>query len=218
MLRILIFLVTLGARALRAMCRRRADLVIENLALRQQVTALKKERPRPPLEDVDRAFWVALRESWPAWASRLVIVKAGTVAEWNRSRFRRYWTRISSTRYPGRPRLAAEIRRLIRQMAQDGWGAPRTHAELTKLGFIVSEVTVSRYLPRRPAEPDQVKRWVAFLRNHKDDIAAMDLFTVPTGVASATVRLLCYRARPSAHRSLQRDVPPDLRLGDSAIA
>ena len=70
MLRVLIFLVSLGARAIRAMCRRRADLVIENLALRQQVTALKKERPRPPLEDTDRAFWVALRSSWPAWASR----------------------------------------------------------------------------------------------------------------------------------------------------
>ena len=107
MLRVVIFLVSLGARATRAFCRRRADLVLENLALRQQVTALKKERPRPPLEDFDRAFWVALRESWPAWASRLVIVKAGTVAEWNRARFRRYWTRISSTRYPGRPRLDA---------------------------------------------------------------------------------------------------------------
>ena len=160
--------------------------MIENLALRQQVTALKKARPRPLLDDVDRAFWVALRESWPPWASRLVIVKADTVAEWNRSRFRRYWTRISSTRFPGRPRLAAEIRRLIRHMAQDGWGAPRIHAELTKLGFIVSEKTVSRYMPRRSAEPDEVKRWVAFLRNHKDDIAAMDLFTVPT----ASLRLL----------------------------
>ena len=129
---------------------------------------------------------MALRQSWPAWASRLVIVKAGTVAEWNRVRFRRYWTRISSTRYPGRPRLAAEIRRLIRQMAQDGWGAPRIHGELTKLGFIISEKTVSRYMPRLPAEPDQVTRWVAFLRNHKDDIAAMDLFTVPT----ASLRML----------------------------
>ncbi len=65
-------------------------------------------------------------------------------------------------------------------MAEDGWGAPRIHAELTKLGFVVSEKTVSRYLPRRPVEPDQVKRWVAFLRNHKDDIAAIDLFNVPT--------------------------------------
>ena len=71
-------------------------------------------------------------------------------------------------------------------MAQDGWRAPRIHAELTKLGFIISESTVSRYLPRRPAEPDKLKRWMAFLRNHKDDIAAMDLFTVPT----ASLRLL----------------------------
>jgi transposase InsO family protein len=186
MLRVLIFLVSFGARAIRATCRRRADLVIENLALRQQVTALKKMRPRPPLDDVERAFWVALRQSWSGWASRLVIVKADTVAEWNRTRFRRYWTRISSARYPGRPRLDAEIRHLIRTMAQDRWGAPRIHAELTKLGFIISEKTVSRYMPRRPAEPDQVKRWVAFLRNHKDDIAAMDLFTVPT----ASLRLL----------------------------
>ena len=186
MLRVLIFLVSLGARAIRAMCRCRADLVIENLALRQQVTALKKERPRPPLEDTDRAFWVALRSSWPAWASRLVIVNAYTVARWNRDRFRRYWARISRPRYPGRPRIDAEIRRLVRTMAQDGWGAPRIHAELTKLGFVVSEMTVSRYMPRRRAEPDEVKRWIAFLRNHKDDIAAMDLFAVPT----ASLRLL----------------------------
>jgi transposase InsO family protein len=71
-------------------------------------------------------------------------------------------------------------------MACDGWGAPRIHAELTKLGFVISEMTVSRYLPRHPAEPDQVKRWVAFLRNQKDDITAMDLFTVPT----ASLRLI----------------------------
>ncbi len=180
MLHLLIFLVSLGARAIRAMCRRRADLVMENLALRQQVTALKKERPRPPLDDTDRAFWVALRKSWPGWASRLVIVNADTVARWNQDRFRRYWTWLSKRRYPGRPSIDAEIRRLIRMMAQDGWGAPRIHAELTKLGFIVSEMTVSRYLPRRPAAPDQVKRWIALLHNHKNDIAAMDLFTVPT--------------------------------------
>ena len=55
-----------------------------------------------------------------------------------------------------------------------------------KLGFAVSEITVSRYMPRRPADPDQMKRWVAFLRNHKDAIAAMDFFTVPT----ASLRLL----------------------------
>ncbi len=186
-LRLFIFLVTLGVRALRAIFRGREELVIENLALRQQVTALKKKRPRPVLDDTDRAFWVALRASWPGWATRLVIVNPDTVAKWHRDRFRRYWAEISQRRKgPGRPRIDAEIRRLIRTMARDGWGAPRIHGELVKLGFVVSEITVSRYMPRRPADPDQLKRWVAFLRNHKEAIAAMDFFTVPT----ASLRLL----------------------------
>ncbi len=79
MLRVLIFLVSVGALAIRALCRRRADLMIEDLALRQQVTALKKERPRPQLADTDRAFWVALRASWPGWACHLLVVNGGAV-------------------------------------------------------------------------------------------------------------------------------------------
>jgi hypothetical protein len=75
MLRVLIFVVSLGARALRAMCRRRADLVIENLALRQQVAALKKERRRPRLKDMDRAFWSRSGSRGPcgpiAWSSSM---------------------------------------------------------------------------------------------------------------------------------------------------
>ena len=105
MLDVVVFLISLGVRVIRAMCRRRADLVLENVALRQQVTALKKERPRPPLEDTERAFWVALRGSWPVWASRLLIVHADTVARWHRDRFRRYWAKMSQYRHPGRPVL-----------------------------------------------------------------------------------------------------------------
>lgn len=187
MLRFLIFLVTLGVRALRAIFRTREALFMENLALSQQVTALKKRRPRPVLDDADRAFWVALRAACPAWASRLVIVNPGTVAKWSRDRFGRHWTKISQHKHsPGRPRIDTEIRRLIRIMTGDGWGAPRIHGELLKLGFEISEITVSRYMPRRPADPDQLKRWTIFLRNHKDAIAAMDLFTVPT----ASLRVL----------------------------
>ena len=186
MARALIFLVSLGARAIRALFMSRSELLIENLALRQQVLALKRERPRPVLDDVDRAFWVALRACWPGWASRLIIVDPDTVTRWNRERFRRHWAMISRHRRPGRRRIHREIRELIQLMAQDGWGAPRIHGELLKLGFEVSESTVSRYMPRRPVEPDKVKRWIAFLRNHKDGIAAMDFFTVPT----ASLRLL----------------------------
>jgi transposase InsO family protein len=60
------------------------------------------------------------------------------------------------------------------------WGAPRIHGELLKLGFEVSERSVSRYLRRLFPPDDARKRWFAFLRNHREVIAAMDFFTVPT--------------------------------------
>jgi len=77
---------------------------------------------------------------------------------------------------------------LIRRIALENptWGAPRIHGELRMLGFDVSERTISRYLPRRPPQPDAVQRWLTFLHNHRDAIAAMDLFVVPT----ATFRVL----------------------------
>ena len=186
MARLVVFVISFIVRVLRAAIRSRANLVIENVALRQQVATLMRERRRPAPDNLDRAFWVALRAAWPKWANALIIVRTDTVAKWHRERFRRHWAMISRKRYPGRPRINAAIRDLIREMATDRWGAPRIHGELVKLGFEVSEATVSRYMPRKPADPDQLKRWVAFLRNHKDVIAAMDLFTVPT----ASLRVL----------------------------
>ncbi len=168
--------------------RSRSDLVLENIALKHQVEALKQKRPRPQLGDADRAFWVAMRGVWRGWAEWLVIVKPETVVKWHRERFRRYWTRLSQQKLgPGRPRVDREIRELISRMAlENDWGAPRIHGELEKLGFTVSEATVSLHMPRRPSNPDAVHRWVSFLQNHKECIAAMDFFTVPT----ASLRVL----------------------------
>jgi hypothetical protein len=59
------------------------------------------------------------------------------------------------------------------------WGAPRIHGELLKLGFELSERSVSRCMRRAPRDPDPAKRWLTFLRNHREAIAAMDFFTVP---------------------------------------
>jgi putative transposase len=59
------------------------------------------------------------------------------------------------------------------------WGA-RIHGELLMLGFDVSERTVSRWMKRPSRESDSAQRWLAFLRNHREAIAAMDFFTVPT--------------------------------------
>jgi hypothetical protein len=182
---VLIFLLTLLVRVIRAACKSRDELVLENLALRQQVGALKLGKHKPKLHDCDRAFWVALRKTWADWTSRLLIVKPETVVDWQRRRFRRHWTRISQQgRHPGRPRVEAEIRDLIRQMIRENkWGAPRILSELQKLGFTVSKTTVSRYVRRfreHNPDPDLLKRWISFLRNHKEAIAGMDFFTVPT--------------------------------------
>jgi len=54
------------------------------------------------------------------------------------------------------------------------------------LGFDVSERTVSRSMPKRPPDPEARQRWRDFLRNHREVLAAMDFFTVPT----ATFRVL----------------------------
>ena len=60
------------------------------------------------------------------------------------------------------------------------WGAPRIHGELRMLGFELSERTISRWMKRAPKDSDRATRWLAFLRNHREAIAAMDFFTVPT--------------------------------------
>jgi hypothetical protein len=58
------------------------------------------------------------------------------------------------------------------------WGAPRIHGELLKLGFEVAQSSVAKYMVKRWTPPSQ--GWRTFLRNHAPDIAAMDLFVVPT--------------------------------------
>jgi transposase InsO family protein len=58
------------------------------------------------------------------------------------------------------------------------WGAPRIHGELLKLGFEIAQSSVAKYMVKRRGPPSQ--GWRTFLRNHAPDIAAMDLFVVPT--------------------------------------
>ncbi len=162
--------------------RSRYNLGLEILALRQQLDVLKRKSPRPRLRFKDRTFWILLRRLWPSWSSVLVIVKPETVVAWHRAGFRLFWRLRSRPKCLGRPQIDAEVRALIRRMVSENpsWGAPRIHGELLKLGFDVSERSVSRYLRRLSPSNDARKRWITFLRNHRDVIVAMDFFTVPT--------------------------------------
>jgi len=128
---------------------------------------------------VDRLLFVWLYRLCPGVLETMVIVRPETVLRWHRGGFRAYWRWKSRSR-PGRPRVAREVRDLIRQMSMANrvWGAPRIHGELLKLGIGVAQPTVAKYMVKCRLPPSQ--SWATFLRNHADGIAATDLLVVPT--------------------------------------
>ena len=161
----------------------RQSLLLENLALRQQLAVLKRRRRSLCLSPFDKLFWVAVSRFWSGWKQALVVVTPETVIRWHRAGFRLYWKLISrvGTRV-GRKPTPKEVRELIFRMVAENptWGAPRIHGELLMLGFDLCERTISRWMKRAPRDPEPAKRWLAFLRNHREAIAAMDFFSVPT--------------------------------------
>ena len=180
-------ILTLLFLSLGRLLRSRATLQAENLALRHQLLVLERSQRgrRPRLENADRILWVWLLRLWQGWRSVVRIVKPDTVIAWSRKGFRLYWRWKSRVRQ-GRPSTAHNVRDLIRRMsrANPGWGAPRIHGELLKLGIDIGETTVAKYLvhPRRP--PSQT--WKTFLSNHAQQLVSTDFFVVPT----VTFRLL----------------------------
>jgi putative transposase len=163
-----------------ALCRSRASLYLENLALRHQVAIYKQTIPRPRLHPTDRLFWVGLSRLWSGWQEALAFVQPRTVIAWQRKHFRAHWRRLSQRGTPGRPALAKEVRDLIRQMwqANPTWGSPRIVGELRKLGIAVAKSTVEKYRPRPKKPPSPT--WKTFLKNHVQDLVALDFFVVPT--------------------------------------
>ena len=161
----------------------RRNLLLENLALRQQLSVLKLKRAQPRFAVSDKLFWVVLRRLCPGWRRGLILVQPETVVRWHRAGFKLYWTWLSRRRVRvGRKCVNKELRQLIFRMVAENpfWGAPRIHGELKMLGFDISERTVLRWMRRAPRNPEPAKRWAAFLNNHREAIAAMDFFTAPT--------------------------------------
>src|SRR6267143_6699852 len=116
------------------------QLALESLALRQQLAVYKRTVTRPPLRRTDRLFWVGLARVWAGWRQALTIVTPETVLRWQRRRFRRHWTALSSRPPVGRPPVNFEVRVLVTRMADADplWGSPRIHGELQKLGIDVA--------------------------------------------------------------------------------
>jgi putative transposase len=165
---------------LAASLRSRAALQIEILALRHQLNVLQRSVKRPRLSAADRWLWVRLSRNWPDWRAALKVLKPATVISWHYKGFRLFWTWKCSHGRPGRPTVPQEIRKLIRRMSGENplWGAPKIHGELLKLGFDISETSVSKYLVRRNRSPSP--SWRTFLETHVKSIVSVDFFTVPT--------------------------------------
>jgi hypothetical protein len=158
----------------------KSRLEAENAVLRHQLIVLqRKVRGRAHLTNNDRWFFVQMYRWFPSILKVVTIIEPETLVRWHRAGFRRYWRWKSRSR-GGRPQIDEELRTLIRRMTIENllWGAPRIHGELLKLGFSVAQSTVATYMVRRRGSPSQ--GWRTFLRNHAPDIAAMDLFVVPT--------------------------------------
>jgi putative transposase len=187
-------------RSIGLICGGHRAIVLENLALRQQLAVLTRTVKRPQLRSTGRLFWILLAKGWQGWRSALIIVQPDTVVRWHRQWLRRHWTRLSQRRRPGRPTTGSAIRALVSTMttANPLWGAPRIHGELAKLGITVSERTVSRLL-RRPRRPSQT--WRTFLTNHVATLVSMDFFTVPTltGRVLFVLVLLSHQRRRIIH-------------------
>ncbi len=158
----------------------KSRLEAENAALRHQLIVLRRKvRGRPQLTSNDRWFFIQLYRWVPSILQVITIIRPETLVRWHRAGFRGYW-RWKSRARGGRPKIDSDLRALIRRMSIDNplWGAPRIHGELLKLGFEVAQSSVAKYMVKRRGPPSQ--GWRTFLRNHAPDIAAMDLFVVPT--------------------------------------
>ncbi len=168
--------------AMTACFKSKAQLMAENLCLRQQLVVLKRRQPRPHLRNSDRRFWILVCRWLGRWRKALIIVQPETVLGWHRQGWKTYWRwRSRRGRRGGRRHIDPALRALIRRMAGQNplWGQRRIQAELMRLGFTVCARTVAKYM-RKPYDGTPSPGWRRFLRQHAEEIWACDLFTVRT--------------------------------------
>jgi putative transposase len=149
--------------------RSRAELIVENAFLRQQLIVASRSVKRGGFRGHERGVLVLLARLLPRWRSALLIVKPRTVLRWHRTVFRLLWRRKSRSAGSREPRMAPDVIALIERMAIENrlWGAERIRGELLKLGIRVAKRTVQRYIRRaRPPSPHRGQSWATFLRNH----------------------------------------------------
>jgi hypothetical protein len=157
--------------------RTRLSLQLEDTALRHQALNVPGRKLEGAGLLVRQAALVTLVSKW--WCGRrkaLCFVQPRTVVAWQKQRFRDYWRALSRHGLPGRPKIAPELRQLIKRMwrANPMWGSPRIVSELKMLGIDVAKSTVERHQPR-PRKPPS-PHWRTFLGQPAHELASNDCF------------------------------------------
>jgi transposase InsO family protein len=170
--------VSLAIGAITDLSRSRANLMVENALLRQQLIVLNRQIKRPQLTNGDRIRLLLLARCTKFWHQALHIIQPDTLLRWHRDLFRLYWRHISNSDKK-KQRIASETIQIIRKMIQENklWGSERIRGELLKLCITLSKRTIQKYIRLVRKSPSFTHNWAAFIKNHIGDIWACD-FTV----------------------------------------
>ncbi|MDF3821279.1 integrase core domain-containing protein [Leptospira sp. 96542] len=153
---------------------------MENIFLKSQLSAYKRKQKIFHTKPKERIILVLISYLFPKWKSSLILVSPNTLLIWRKKKFKIFWKLLSLRKKQGRPNIPWDLIKLIRRIAKENkvWGATKLHGILIKLGLVVSERTVSRYIPKRPTDPRKRLSWNQFYTLHADSIIVSDLFSV----------------------------------------
>jgi transposase InsO family protein len=177
-------LFALAAAVFASFFKGKRSLVLENLALRQQLAIYKRAQKHPPLRSTDRAFWIWFSKFWSGWRTPLLLVKPETVIRWHHQGFKLYWRWKSRPQKIGRPTIPREHIEFIRRMSADNpsWGEDKINEELrVKFGIRHSTSTIRKYMTKRSPHRDGQK-WRTFIKNHSHELFACDFMTQHTAL------------------------------------
>ena len=177
-------LFALAAAVFASFFRGKRSLLLENLALRQQLALYKRAQKRLSIRSTDRAFWVWLSRLWGDWRAPLLLVQPRTVIRWHRQGFRLYWRWRSRPKRLGRPSIPREHIDFIRRMSRDNpsWGEDKINEELrVKFGICHSTSTIRKYMTKRRPHRDG-QTWRTFIQNHSHELFACDFMTQYTAL------------------------------------
>ncbi|TGL16875.1 integrase core domain-containing protein [Leptospira meyeri] len=155
-------------------------LLLEINFLKSQLTAYKRKKKVFHTKPKERILLVLISYLLPNWESSLMLVSPNTLLKWRKKKFQLFWKLLSQRKKPGRPNIPWDLIKLIRRLAKENriWGATKLHGILLKLGIVVSERTVSRYIPKQPIDPGKRLSWNQFYNLHSDSLIVSDLFSV----------------------------------------